>query len=335
MRKECMEQARRAVSTHVAELRQMVEAALPQLVDELREPAELYAPVRYVLSSSGKRMRPVLLMLAAELYGRPAATVLPAALAVEVFHAFTLVHDDIMDHAAARRGRPTVHVRWDEATALLCGDYLMGLSYALLGQLEGAPLSRVLALYHRMVERLCEGQALDKAFETRSHISVAEYLQMVDGKTSALLELCLQLGGLLGGASANDLATLEQLGRNLGRAFQIQDDLLDLTATSDQWGKPIGADLLEGKKTFPLLAALEQAEAAEQAWFYERLQRRFRPEEIPEARQRLERLGGLEAARRAVAAYLNEARAALAQLPNGLAAEALAWVLEVLEQRSH
>jgi geranylgeranyl diphosphate synthase type II len=335
MPKACMENVRCRATAHVAELRQMVETALAQLVDELQEPVELYAPVRYVLSGGGKRMRPVLLMLAAELYGRPAATVLPAALAVEVFHTFTLVHDDIMDHAAERRGQPTVHVRWDEATALLCGDYLMGLSYKLLSQVEGVPLSRVLALYHRMVERLCEGQALDKAFEMRGQVSVADYLHMVDGKTGALLELCLQLGGLLGGAEASDLATLEKLGRNLGRAFQIQDDLLDLTATSAHWGKPIGADLLEGKKTFPLLAALEQAEAAEQAWFYERLQRRFRPEEIPEARRRLEYLGGLEAAQRAVAAYLDEARAALAQLPGGLAAEALAWFLESLEQRSY
>nr|WP_243664402.1 polyprenyl synthetase family protein [Rhodothermus marinus] len=111
-----------------------------------------------MLSGTGKRMRPVLLMLAAELYGRPAESVLPAALAVEVFHAFTLVHDDIMDHAAERRGRPTVHVKWDEATALLCGDYLMGLSYALLGQVENAPLARVLAMFHRMVERSARGR---------------------------------------------------------------------------------------------------------------------------------------------------------------------------------
>jgi len=319
----------------VARLRRLVEQALPGLIEATREPAELYEPVRYVLSGTGKRMRPVLLMLAAELYGRPAESVLPAALAVEVFHAFTLVHDDIMDHAAERRGRPTVHVKWDEATALLCGDYLMGLSYALLGQVENAPLARMLAMFHRMVERLCEGQALDKAFETRAHVSVAEYLQMVDGKTSALLELCLQLGGLLGGADESDLQALEQLGRNLGRAFQIQDDLLDLTATSPQWGKPIGADLMEGKKTFPVLAALERADDGERAWFESRLRRRFRPEEVPEARQRLERLGGLEAARQAVDRYLQEARAALAQLPDRPPVQALAWFLDQLAQRCH
>ncbi|SHK13684.1 polyprenyl synthetase family protein [Rhodothermus profundi] len=325
----------REAAAHVAQLRQLVEQALPTLVHPAREPAELYEPVRYVLRSTGKRMRPVLLLLTAELYGRPPETVLPAALAVEVFHAFTLVHDDIMDHAAERRGRPTVHVRWDEATALLCGDYLMGLAYALLGQVEGAPLARMLALFHRMVERLCEGQALDKAFETRPQVSVAEYLQMVDGKTGALLELCLQLGGLLGGANEADLRTLEQLGRNLGRAFQIQDDLLDLTATSPQWGKPIGADLMEGKKTFPVLAALEQAPESERAWFTERLHRRFRPDEVPEARRRLERLGGLEAARQAVATYLQQARSALARLPDQPPAKALAWFLDRLEQRRY
>ncbi len=330
-----MKVTRQEAAAQVSRLRRLVEQALPDLVEATREPAELYEPVRYVLSGTGKRMRPVLLMLAAELYGRPAESVLPAALAVEVFHAFTLVHDDIMDHAAQRRGRPTVHVQWDEATALLCGDYLMGLSYALLGQVENAPLARVLAMFHHMVERLCAGQALDKAFETRTHVSVAEYLQMVDGKTSALLELCLQLGGLLGGAGEADLQALEQLGRNLGRAFQIQDDLLDLTATSPQWGKSIGADLMEGKKTFPVLAALEQADEGERAWFEERLRRRFRPEEVPEARQRLERLGGLEAARRAVDCYLQAARAALAQLPDRPPAQALAWFLDQLAQRCH
>ncbi len=330
-----METVRQEAAVHVARLRQLVEEALPDLVAADREPAVLYEPVRYVLEGTGKRMRPVLLMLAAELYGRAPETVLPAALAVEVFHAFTLVHDDIMDHASERRGRPTVHVRWDEATALLCGDYLMGLSYALLGRLEESSLTRVLALFHRMVERLCEGQALDKAFETRPHVSVAEYLQMVDGKTSALLELCLQLGGLLGGADASDLHILAQLGRNLGRAFQIQDDLLDLTAASPQWGKPIGADLIEGKKTFPLLAALERAGADERTWFAERLRRGFRPDEVPEARQRLERLGGLEAARQAVARYLEQAREALARLPDRPPAAALHWFLEQLEQRRY
>lgn len=320
---------------HVAQLRQLIEQALPRLVDAAREPAELYEPVCYVLHGTGKRMRPVLLMLAAELYGRKPESVLPAALAVEVFHAFTLVHDDIMDHAAERRGRPTVHARWDESTALLCGDYLMGLSYALLGQVEHAPLARVLSMFHRMVERLCEGQALDKAFETRPYVSVDEYLRMVDGKTSALLELCLQLGGLLGGADEAALLVLEQLGRNLGRAFQIQDDLLDLTATSPQWGKPIGADLMEGKKTFPVLAALEQATHSERAWFAERLQRGFQPEEVPAACQRLEQLGGLQAARQAVATYFEEARAALAQLPDRPPVYVLDWLLDQLKQRPY
>lgn len=330
-----MKADRQDIAAHVHRLRQLVEEALPGLVEAGREPAALYEPVRYVLASPGKRMRPVLLMLAAELYHRPPETVLPAALAVEVFHAFTLVHDDIMDHSAERRGRPTVHVRWDEPTALLCGDYLMGLAYALLGRLEGAPLDRVLAMFHRMMERLCEGQALDKAFETRPHVSVEEYLHMVDGKTGALLELCLQLGGLLGGAGTSDLHMLGQLGHNLGRAFQIQDDLLDLVAVSPQWGKPVGADLMEGKKTFPLLVALERAASAERAWFEERLRRGFRSEEVPEARQRLERLGGLDAARQAIATYIEQARAALARLPDRPAAAVLHGFIDQLEQRSY
>ncbi|GIV59823.1 polyprenyl synthetase family protein [Rhodocaloribacter litoris] len=320
---------------HVGRLRAHVEAALGTLVAEA-EPRTLYEPARYVLAGQGKRLRPVLLLLAAEVYGVSTDEALPAALAVEVFHNFTLVHDDIMDHAATRRGRPTVHARWDEATALLCGDFLMALSYDLLARTRAGSLAAMMPVYHRMVVRLCEGQALDKAFETRSRVSVEEYLHMIDGKTGALLEAVLELGALLGGAPAADREALRAAGQHLGRAFQIQDDLLDLVAEDDRWGKQVGGDLVEGKKTFLLLTALERAEGEEAAWFARVVEAGGLPEaEVEEARHRMDRLGVLQAAREAVRAYTAAAGRCLERLPDTPARETLCWLFRRMQARLH
>ena len=238
----------------------LVDRALAEVAAALPDhPPSLYDPVRFVLEARGKRLRPAVVVLAAEAFGALPETALPAALAAEVFHAFTLVHDDIMDHSDERRGRPTVHVRWDEPTAVLAGDFLMGLAYDLLDRAETDRRAPVQAAWHRMMRRLCEGQAMDKAFETAADVSVADYLAMIDGKTAALLACCFELGARLGGAPDPAARALHDAGLDLGRAFQIQDDLLDLTADSDDWGKPIGGDLLEGKRTFLLLTALERA----------------------------------------------------------------------------
>ena len=241
----------------------LTEMALPA------QPEALYAPVRYVLGGGGKRVRAQLVLLAAEAFGGEAARqrAMPAALAVEVFHAFTLVHDDIMDGAATRRGRPSVHVRWSEATAILAGDLLMGLAYRLLDATDTPRRADVRAAFHAMVARLCEGQALDLAFETTHDVSVDDYLGMIDGKTGALLGCALTLGALVGGAADDVLAALGTAGRDLGRAFQIQDDLLDLTAPPETWGKPLGGDLVEGKKTFLLLLALARTHGDDRTWF--------------------------------------------------------------------
>ena len=174
---------------YVEHARARVEAGLRALALP-PEPRELYDPVRYVLEADGKRIRPTLLLLSAEVYGGAdaAEAALPAALAVEVFHDFTLVHDDIMDHAAERRGRPTVHRRWDEATAILAGDLLFGLAYDLLSRAPAADSRAVHAHFHAAVVRLCEGQAMDKAMESASDVTVAAYIDMIERKTAALLE---------------------------------------------------------------------------------------------------------------------------------------------------
>ncbi len=322
-----------AYRRYVERLAQEVDRRLVHLVPQ-KEPESLYEPVRYVLEAPGKRLRPLLLLLSAALFEVPEEEAMPAALALEVFHAFTLVHDDIMDHAASRRGRATVHEQWDEETAILCGDWLMGLSYNLLTQVSRGDLRKMLERYHQMVTRLCEGQALDKEFEARTDVSLEAYMHMIDGKTGALIQTALVLGGMIGEASEEVLRHLEAIGWHLGRAFQIQDDLLDLIAEDQRWGKPVGGDLVEGKKTYLLLRALERA-AGEDARFFQELVQRggLNPSRIPEARERMEALGVVEEARGEVLKHYEKARATLVYLPSNRAAYALHWLLEKMSNR--
>jgi len=315
-----------AASTEAA----VVIAAVEEITNGLasldlpEEPATLYDPVRYILASGGKRIRPVLVLLTAEAFGGTEARqrALPAALACEVFHNFTLVHDDIMDHAATRRGRPTVHTTWNEAIAILSGDVMMGLAYELLSRAATGDLAALMQPFHTMVRRLCEGQALDLDFETRDVVSVDDYLHMIDGKTGALLELTLDLGALLGGADPSARQAVQQAGHALGRAFQIQDDLLDLTADSAAWGKTIGGDLMEGKKTYLLLRALERAEGEERAWF-ERALSGLPASDISEASARMESLGVLVEAAEEVERYTQLGNDGLAVIPESPAGSAL------------
>ena len=295
-----------------------------QVLAAAREPAELYEPVRYILRGQGKRLRPLIVLLTCEALEQDAEKALPAALAVEVFHAFTLVHDDIMDHSATRRGRETAHTRWDESVAMLAGDYLMALSYRLLAQSDAQILSQALDRYHTMVARLCEGQALDKAFETKQDVTLEDYLHMIDCKTGALLKASFQLGALTGGARADAVERLGVVGERIGRAFQIQDDLLDLVADGAKWGKPIGGDLVEGKKTYLLLRALEKASGDERAWFDSIRRHQGLPHvDVAEARQRMQALGILDDARAAVRTLMQEALSLLDDLEVGDAAAPL------------
>lgn len=322
-------------AAHVERLRAQVNDALSPLMTEA-EPDVLYAPARYVLDGGGKRLRPVLLLLVAEAFDVELDEALPAALAVELFHNFTLVHDDIMDHADTRRGRPTVQVRWNQGTAILTGDLLFARSYALLGRIESTFLPELMHVFSSMVERLCKGQALDKAFETQVDVSVQDYLQMIDHKTGALLQAAFELGGLLGEASDAQRAALREAGRQVGRAFQINDDLLDLTADHERWGKQVGGDLIEGKKTFLLLRALECAAGAERSWFARIIDEGgLSPDDIPEARDRMARLGVFDDARDEVQRYSEAAQERLAMLPSVESVDTLRWLIHKMQTRLH
>lgn len=224
-----------------------------------REPYGLYAPIAYALEGGGKRLRPTLALMACRMFGGDEEKALPVALALEIFHNFTLLHDDVMDQAPVRRGRPTVHVRWDDNTAILSGDQMMTEAYVQLEQVEPSLLPRVLHLFNAMATDIWRGQQLDMEFEKREKVSVDEYIEMVRLKTSVLLGAALQLGGLMAGACESDLTLLYRIGERIGLAFQIQDDVLDVWGDERTFGKRIGGDIVQNKKSLVQILALENA----------------------------------------------------------------------------
>ena len=226
------------------------------------EPAELYAPIRYILELGGKRMRPVLALLGADLYGADTRQALPAAAAVEIFHNFSLVHDDIMDAAPLRRGRPSVHKKWNDNAAILSGDAMLILAYRQLDAYDAALFKPMAALFSRTALEVCEGQQYDMDFEERDDVSTEAYLEMIRLKTAVLLGCALQLGAMSGGASEADQEALYAFGINLGMAFQLQDDYLDAFGDPAVFGKQPGGDIMANKKTFLYLSALESLEGA-------------------------------------------------------------------------
>ncbi len=230
-----------------------------QTLDWHREPYGLYEPIAYTLASGGKRLRPQLVLLGTELFWGKATEALPAALAIEVFHNFTLLHDDLMDKAPVRRGKPTVYMRWNDNTAILSGDQMMIEAYRLLAQLPDAVLPTVLRLFNRMATEICEGQQYDMEFETRNDVSLDEYMHMIRLKTSVLLATALQIGAYIAGATEAEQQALYDYGIHVGLAFQIQDDVLDVYGDPATFGKTVGGDILCNKKTCMLLTARENA----------------------------------------------------------------------------
>ena len=222
-------------------------------------PAELYEPIRYIMSLSGKRLRPLMTLMAASLYNDDWQKALRPAQAVEVFHNFTLMHDDIMDCAPLRRGQPTVHAKWDTNTAILSGDVMLIKAYDLLLTVDPSRLQPVLLRFNQTATEVCEGQQLDMNFETRWDVTEAEYLNMIRLKTSVLLGFALELGGMIGGADEEATRLLFEAGVSMGIGFQLKDDLLDVYGDPAKFGKQVGGDIMANKKTFLLIEALERA----------------------------------------------------------------------------
>ncbi|MCF0051275.1 polyprenyl synthetase family protein [Dyadobacter sp. LJ53] len=223
-------------------------------------PTELYEPIRYIMSLGGKRFRPLLTLLAASIYSDNWENAIKPAMAVEVFHNFTLMHDDIMDQAPLRRGKPTVHEKWNANTAILSGDVMLIKAYDLLLDIPAEKMRRVLERFNKTAAEVCEGQQLDMNFETRWDVTEEEYLGMIRLKTSVLLGFALELGGIIGGADEESIQLLYSAGENMGIGFQLKDDLLDVYGDPDKFGKQVGGDIISNKKTFLLIEALSKAD---------------------------------------------------------------------------
>ncbi|MDR0988387.1 MAG: polyprenyl synthetase family protein [Prevotellaceae bacterium] len=229
----------------------------------MRMPQGLYAPIEYVMSMGGKRIRPLLMLMAYNLYRDDVDTILAPALGIEMYHNYTLLHDDLMDDADRRRGKKTVHKVWNANAAILSGDAMLILAYRLMAQVHPDVLKEIMDLFSQTALEICEGQQLDVEFEQREDVSVSEYIEMIRLKTAVLLATSLKIGALLAGASAEDAEWLYSLGIDTGLAFQLKDDYLDVYGDTALFGKNIGGDILNNKKTYLLLQAYEHADAGQ------------------------------------------------------------------------
>jgi len=228
-----------------------------------------------MIQNGGKRLRPILTLMGCGLCGADRTRAMPAALAVELLHNFTLIHDDIMDQADFRRGEPSIHQKWNSSVAILSGDSMYTRSMLLLNQLgDDVDYRKVVNLFLEGINRVCEGQALDMEFENREVVKLSEYMNMIDGKTAALLVASLQMGGVVAGCSNDELQQLHAVGSNLGLAFQIQDDLLDVTADPETFGKRVAGDIYESKKTYLMILALDRSNKEQRKWLMECLNKK-------------------------------------------------------------
>ena len=311
---------------------------IPNL-DWKREPYGLYEPIEYTLAAGGKRVRPQLAMIASQMFGGKDEEVLPAALALEVFHNFTLLHDDVMDKADVRRGRPTVHVKWNENTAILSGDQMLIEAYKLLSGVPADKLHIVLQLFNQMATEICEGQQYDVDFESQEQVTIDEYLKMIRLKTSVLLANALQTGAYIAGADKQAQEALYEFGINIGLAFQIQDDILDVWGDPKTFGKAVGGDISCNKKTFVYLEAMRllgddaiSLEARElKHWYSQVLE--DNTEKIVAVKEIFERLGVRPLCELVVDDYTNKALELLNTLPQNTATEQLRQLANKLTTR--
>ena len=228
-----------------------------------REPKNLYEPINYILKLGGKRLRPVLTLMTAELFNCNYEKALDAALSVEVFHNFSLVHDDIMDEAPLRRGKETVHKKWDVNTGILSGDAMLIMAYQLFEKYEPNTFQALAKLFSKTALEVCEGQQYDVDFETRDDVTIPEYLKMIEYKTAVLVGAAMKMGAIIAGASEQDQDSIYEFGKQLGIAFQLQDDYLDAFGNPETFGKQVGGDIIENKKTYLYLKAVQSLDAIE------------------------------------------------------------------------
>ena len=310
-------------------------------LDWSKEPKGLYEPIAYTLEAGGKRLRPTLALIAAEciangglLNGDAIEKALPAALALEVFHNFTLLHDDVMDKAPVRRGRPTVHVQWNENTAILSGDQMLIEAYKLLSDVPAEKLPQVLKWFNEMATGVCEGQQYDVDYEHMNQVSIDDYMKMIELKTSVLIAYAMRIGGYIAGADTKQQEALYQYGLHIGLAFQIQDDILDVYGDPKTFGKAIGGDICCNKKTFLLITAIERADAESKAELLQWLMATdCGQKKIAAVKKIYDRLGVRDAGEVAMEEHTAIALAQLDKLPNNAGTEKLRQLAEQLTSR--
>lgn len=304
------------------ELNNLIQEGINRLAYPTSAPG-LYEPVSYTLSAGGKRLRPTLVLIAANLYTEDLTTAIVPALGIEMYHNSTLLHDDVMDKASERRGRPTVHIKWDENQAILSGDAMVGLAYQYISESPIRALKPIMDTFNKMYQEICQGQQYDMEFETRDDVTIAEYMEMIRLKTSVLLGRALQIGAYIGQDKAygnlsdlgvkrydrldQDIEILFKFGESLGLAFQLQDDWLDCWGDPKTFGKRIGGDILQDKKTFLRITALKNAPEPDTKGMSEE-------EKIEAYKLYYKKTGAEKACRQAIARYHQEALKSLNQL---------------------
>jgi geranylgeranyl diphosphate synthase type II len=281
-----------------------------------KEPKNLYQPIEYILNLGGKRLRPVLTLMTTDIFNGDYKTALNAALSIEVFHNFSLVHDDIMDDAPLRRSQATVHEKWDINTGILSGDAMLIMAYQLFETYDAHIFQALAKLFSKTALEVCEGQQYDVDFETRKDVTIPEYLKMIEYKTAVLVGAAMKMGAIIAKASEKDQNNIYEFGKNLGIAFQLQDDYLDAFGDPKTFGKQVGGDIIENKKTYLYLKAFEYSNEADK----EILEHIFssNPEDIANkiitAKEIFESSGSAEATKTAIKAYTNKAFTVLESL---------------------
>ncbi len=324
--------AKKDYSKFYEKQRLVIERKIEKAFDKL-SPASLYDPAAYIANSGGKRLRSFLVQISAKAVGSKINRVYNSAVAVELFHNFTLVHDDIMDNADKRRGLPTLHVKYDLSTAVLAGDGLIALAYKYLLKDCGEKDIDVVKDFTLAMIEVCEGQSLDKDLETAKKFNVNDYLEMIRKKTAALLQASCEIGAKLGGGTKKEVRALSNYALNLGMAFQLQDDLLDLIGDEKQFGKKVGGDLLEGKKTYLFIKAYEKAKGKDKKALDKFIQNKgAKQNEIDFYRDLFQKLGAIDDAKKLIEQYSKKAVRALKNIDEEKR-DVFVWLVEKLIRR--
>ncbi len=313
--------------------RKIIDEHLQRLISESK-PTSLYEPIKYILNAGGKRIRPVIVLLACESLGGNYEDAINAAVAVEIFHNFTLVHDDIMDNAELRRGLRTIHKKWDVNTAILSGDAMFALAYKLLSEVKSSRIDEIFNVFSQSAIEVCEGQALDLELEMSFDVEIEDYIEMISKKTASLIKNSAKIGGLIANGSDEQIWALENYGLNLGLAFQLQDDLLDVVANSEEFGKSIGGDIVNGKRTYLLISAKKKTKDNDR----EIIMRVFNKDGldgsiVPIVREIYHCYGIIDETQEKVRFYTDLAIKSILNLPENHARNMLIWLANKLGER--